>query len=147
MRVACQQVEQLAGILAERGIGREQTEVGIDVSRCRVVVPRGLVDISAYPARLSSHDKRDLAVRLHPHDAVHHVYARLLKGPRPDDVVRLVESRLELHQSRHLLAIVRCPGQSVEDRARDAGPVQRLPDPQDVRVVGRAVDEVDDGIE
>ena len=51
------------------------------------------------------HHQAALGVDLVAHQAINHVHARLLKLPRPLDVVGLVEPRAQLDHRRHLFAV------------------------------------------
>ena len=64
--------------------------------------------------------------------------ARLLQLLGPVDVVLLIKTRLQLHQNRHLLAVVRRLGQRRHNGRVAADAVQRLLDGQHLRVTGRA---------
>ena len=82
-----------------------------------------------------------LRVRLEADDAVHDVGARLLQLARPDDVVRLVEARLDLDQDHDLLAALGGGDERGDDRRVARGPVQGLLDREDVGVVRGLGDE------
>ena len=64
--------------------------------------------------------------------------ARLLQLFGPVDVVLLVKTRLQLHQHRHLLTVVRRLGQRRHNGRVAADAVQRLLDGQHLRVAGCA---------
>ena len=78
------------------------------------------------------------------HEPVDDMDPGLLELLRPLDVVRLVETRLELDEGRHLLVVARSLDQRPHDRGVSARPVERLLDRDDLRVPGRLLDEVDD---
>ena len=105
------------------------------------------MDVAADAVVLAAHDQRRLAVGLQADHAVDDVDAGLLQRAGLDDVVLLVEPGLELDQGRDLLAVLGGAGQGVDDRVVVGGPVERLLDRQDLRVVGRLLDELDDRAE
>ena len=115
--------------------------------RGRVVVARGEVDVAADAVVLAAHDQRDLAVGLEADHAVDDVDAGLLERAGLDDVVLLVEPGLQLDEGRDLLAVLGRAGQGGDDRVVVGRAVERLLDRQDVRVVGRLLDELDDRAE
>ncbi|EYF01279.1 Hypothetical protein CAP_8433 [Chondromyces apiculatus DSM 436] len=84
---------------------------------------------------------------LQPEQAVDHLHAALLQHPRPLDVARLVEARLQFDDRRHLLAVLRGARERLQDRRVTARPVQRLLDRQYVGVVGRARHQLHHGVE
>ena len=147
LRVAGQQVEQGAGVLAELGPAGEEAQVGVEPRGGRVVVAGAEVDVAADAVVLAAHDQRGLAVGLEADDPVDDVDAGLLERPGLDDVVLLVEPGLELDQRRHLLAVLGGAGQGGDDRVVVGGPVERLLDRQHLRVLGRLLDELDDRAE
>ena len=140
--VAGQEIEQLAGVLAELGPGGEQAEVGVDPGGGRVVVAGGEVHVAADSLGLAADDQRRLAVGLEPDHPVDHVHAGLLQRAGPHDVVLLVEPGLELHQRGDLLAVLGRAFESPDDRASAAGAVERLLDRQHLGVLGGPLDEV-----
>ena len=147
LRVAGQEVEQGAGVLAELGPAGEEAEVGVEPRGGRVVVAGAEVDVAADAVVLAADDQGRLAVGLEADDPVDDVDAGLLEHPGLDDVVLLVEPGLELDQGRHLLAVLGGAGQGGDDRVVVGGAVERLLDRQDLRVVGRLLDELDDRAE
>ena len=98
--------------------------------------------VAADAVFLAAHDHRDLGVRLEAEDAVDDVAAGFLEAARHDDVVLLVEARLDLHEHRDLLAVAGSVGERRDDRrlARDA--VERLLDGEYGIVIGGRADEV-----
>ena len=147
LRVAGQEVEQGAGVLAELGAAGEEAQVGVEPRRGRVVVAGAEVDVAADAVVLAADDQRGLAVGLEADHAVDDVDAGLLERPGLDDVVLLVEPGLELDQGGDLLAVLGGARQGVDDRVGVGGPVERLLDRQDLRVFGRLLDELDDRAE
>src|SRR5207247_10946143 len=117
-------------------------QVRVRPGRVRMAVAGRQADGPARPDPRPTRHERGPAVRFQAYDAVHDVDARLLEGARPRDIVLLVHPRLELDQRGHLLAVLRRPGERRDDGARPAGAVQRLLDCDDLRVIGRPLDEV-----
>ena len=76
-----------------------------------------------------------------PADAVDDVAARLIQPPRPADVRLLVETRQQLDEDGHLLAVLRGPGERPDDRRVAARPVEGLLDREHVGVVRGRGDE------
>ena len=135
--VAGQVDEQVRDVLADQRVGGEQAEVLVVPGGLGVVVARADVAVAAQLAgRLLPYDQGQLAVGLEPDDAVDDVAAGLLQLARPGDVGVLVEAGLDLHDHDDLLARLGRVDQRVHDRGVAAGPVERLLDRQDVRVVG-----------
>ena len=66
--------------------------------------------------------------------------AGLLQHLRPDDIVFLVETRLQLHQDGDLLAVLRRLGEGRDDRGIAADAVQGLLDGQHLRIGGSVFD-------
>jgi hypothetical protein len=102
------------------------------------------VAVAAQHAVFLADDVQQLAVRLQAHQAVDDVHTRLLELARPDDVGRLVEARLDLHQSEHLLAAFGGVDERLNDRAVARGAVERLLDGEHVRVARGLLEEAHD---
>ena len=68
------------------------------------------------PSHFAAHDERRLRVRLERGRPERDVHARVLELPRPRDVVRFVEARLELDDDGHLFA----PLRGLDERRDDA---------------------------
>ena len=61
---------------------------------------------------------------------------------RPVDIILLVKPGFQLHQHRHLLAVLRRLGQRSDNRGIAADPIQGLFDGQHIRVPGRFPDKI-----
>ena len=96
---------------------------------------------------LSADHQRDLAVSLQPHQSVDDMTSGLLQLLGPDDVVLLVKPRLQLHQHRHLLAVLSGSGQRGDNRRIAADPVQCLLDGQHLLILRSLLDEIHHRIE
>ena len=105
--IAGERVEQIAHVRADRAAAGEQSDVGVEPRRARVVVAAAQVDVTPDAIALAPDDERRLGVRLQRSRPERDVNARVFELARPDDVVRLVEARLELDDHRHLLAALR----------------------------------------
>jgi len=88
-------VEQVGNVLPHPLVGCEQAEVLVQPRRGRMVVAGA--DAAVAPERavgLLADDEHELRVRLHAHEPVDDVAARLLQLPRPGDVRPLVLSEV-----------------------------------------------------
>ena len=92
-----------------------------------MAVPTDLVTLSAQ-------DEGRLRVRLEPHHPVDDMYPGIFERLGPADVGFLVEASFELHEGSHLLAVTSGSDQRGNDRAVTRGAIQRLLDPEDIRV-------------
>ena len=90
-------------------------------------------------------DQADLGMDLITAYAVNDVRAGLFEGACPTDVALLVEARRELDDHGDLLVAFGRPLQTSDQRGAHAGPVERLLDGEDVRVVGGLRQQSDDG--
>ena len=86
-------------------------------------------------------DEREFAVGLEADQAVDHVHTGLFELARPDDVVGLVESRLDLDECEDLLAGLGRVDERLDDRAVARCAVQGLLDREDVRVLRGLLEE------
>ena len=84
-----------------------QAEVRVQGGGLLVVVAGADLGHIGEAAFLLPGDEADLAVALVARRAVDHMAARLLQLLRPGDVVALVEPGPQLHQDRHLFAVLR----------------------------------------
>jgi hypothetical protein len=105
------------------------------------------VGVPDQPVALQTDDLQELGVHLEVHGAEDHVHADLLHLPGPEDVVRLVELRPELHEHGDVLAVLLGAHERLDDGRVLAYPVEAYLDGLDVRVVGCLVHEPDDGAE
>ncbi|MBG9885267.1 hypothetical protein ABE10_01425, partial [Bacillus toyonensis] len=133
-RVARELVEQAREVFADLRVGGEEAEVLVDATGLRVVVAGADVGVVAEGPLLLADHESEFAVGLEPDETVDDVDAGLLELAGPDDVVRLVEARLDLHQGEHLLARLGGVDQRLHDRAVAGGAVQGLLDREHVRV-------------
>ena len=97
--------------------------------------------VAAHGVALAAHHQGHLGVGLEPGDTVAHVHADVLQALGPDDVVLFVEPGLQLDQDRDLLPSLRGVRQHARDAGVATGPVERQLDREDVRIVGRGLDE------
>ena len=144
---AGQQIEEVGNILAELRAARQQPEIGVKPRGRGVVIARGQVHVAADMMALPPHHQAALGVNLVAHQPIDHVHARLLKLPRPEDVVRLVEPRPQLHHRRHLFAVADRVLQRADDAPVPARAVKRLLDRQHVRVRRRQLQELHHAVE
>ena len=117
--------------------------------RARVVVAGAQMRVGDEPraarrVALAPQQQRELRVRLQAEHAVDDLRARVLELLGPVDVRFLVEARHQLDDDRHFLAAPRRLDQRLHQHRVDARAVDRLLDRDDVRIVGRAADELDD---
>src|SRR5712692_9639558 len=123
-RVAGEEIEELAEVLAEGLPAREQPEIAVDPGRPDIVIARRDVAVTPDPVALLPDHQARLAVGLEAREAVDHVGSDLLERAGPADVRLLVEARLQLHQNRDLLAVLDGGVQRVRDRRGRAHPVE-----------------------
>ena len=94
------------------------------------------VGVTTQVVTFAAHHQGELAVRLQPHDAVHHVHAGALKLTSPRDVGLFVEAGFNLNQRHDLLASLRGFNQGVHNGGVATGAVQGLLDGLYARVSG-----------
>ena len=93
---------------------------------------------------LAANDQRDLGVGLESQQPVDDVDPCVFQGPCPLDVALFVETRLELDQHGHLLAVAHRLQQCFHHRRVAAHAVEGLLDGQHVRISGGRLQEVQD---
>jgi len=103
------------------------------------------MDIAVDAVALTTHDQRQLAVRLQSQDAVHHVYAGTFQRARPYDVVFFVEARLELDEHRNMFAVFAGFHQRINDGRTAANAVEGHFDCQHVGIFGGRANEINHG--
>ena len=129
------------------GVGGEEGDVGVDAGGDRVIIAGPEVTVVDQRAHLAPHHHRELGVGLELDEAVDDLRARPLEIPRPADVGLFVETRLELDERGDRLAGLRRLDQGSDDRAVGRGAVERLLDRDDIRIVRRLVEELNDDVE
>ena len=118
---------------AERGIGGQEPEVGVQARRARVVVAGAEVRVGPQPhasarVALPADQQRELGVRLQAEHAVDDLGAGLLEPLGPVDVRLLVEARHQLDDDGHFLAAARRLDQRLHQHRVDAGAIDGLLD-------------------
>ena len=103
--------------------------------------------VPAETVGLLAHDEAGLAVGLEARAAVDDVSAYLLERAGPADIRLLVEARLELHEDRHLLAVLDGRAQRVRDGRGRAHPVERHLDRAHRGIDGGRAHEARHGVE
>src|SRR4029078_10800242 len=96
LRGSRQFIEQISDITGDQIIRREKTEIGVLLTRSRVVVARSDVHITPLSPPRAPHEGRGLAVILEADDAAPDVSAGVLERLSPSDVDLFVETSLEL---------------------------------------------------
>ena len=86
-------VEDDRDFLGDLRIGGQQTEVGVDARRARVVIAGAEMHIMPEPIGIAADDEQRFAMRLQTDHAINDMRARFLEAPRPLNVGRLVEAR------------------------------------------------------
>ena len=133
-RVAGEFVEQPGEVLTDGAARGEKSEVLVNAACLWIVVARADVAVVLEHAVLLADHERQLAVCLEPHETVDHVHAGFLELARPGDVRRLVETGLDFHQGKHLLAGFGGLNERFDDRAVAGGAVEGLLDGKHVRI-------------
>lgn len=101
--------------------------------------------VAYQPLPLQADYLEEFGVDLQIDGAVHHVHSDLLHLPGPEDVVALVELGAELHENGNGLPVLLGAHERLHQRRVLPDPVQAYLDALDVRILGRLVDEADDG--
>src|SRR5262245_40671634 len=78
-RIACQKIEKLGTVHTEIGMACEESNVGINPCRCRIVVSRAQVHVTAKRVPFLPDHQRQFGVRLQTEHAVDHMSAYLLQ--------------------------------------------------------------------
>ena len=133
--VAGQVVEDVGDVIDDVRIRGEETEVRVHLRGVGVVVPGARMNVALNPARLLTDDETELGVRLQIGEAVHHVDAMRLQPLGPQDVVPLVESRLQFNEDGDLLARFGCGDEQRNERRIRADAVQRHLDRCHMRIL------------
>ncbi len=98
-------------------------------------------------ACLAAHHQRQFGVGLELDEAEHHLRAGALQVARPADIGLLVETRLQLDQSRDRFAGFRRLDQGADDGAVGRGAIERLLDRHDIGVARRLHQELHHHVE
>jgi hypothetical protein len=137
VRVAGQIVEDVRDVRDDFRVGGEEPR-----GRCRSSPSPGCscragVHVALHAVGFLPDDQAQLGVRLQLGEAVDDVDAVRFQPSRPEDVVALVEARLELDEHGHLLAGFGRGNQQRNQRRVRANAVQRHLDRDDVRILDR----------
>ena len=111
-----QEIEESRRIDADEGIGRQDADIRIDTGRLAVVVARRQVDVTADAIFFTADDEGNLGVGLEAHDAVNDMAAGFFQLAGHVDIIFFIETGLDFHEDRDLLAIFCRLGQGRDDR-------------------------------
>ena len=64
--------------------------------------------------------------------------------PRPPDICRLIKARFQLQECRHIFAVLGRFNQSADNRTIIRCTVKRLFNPDNIRIMGRLLEELND---
>ena len=145
--VAGDEVEDPGDVPADRWLGGEEGNVGVDLRGHRMVVAGAEMAVTDERPGLPPHHHRQLGVGLQLDEAVYDLRSGALEVPRPADIRLLVETRLQLDQRSDRFSEFRGLDQGAYDRAVGGGPIERLLDRNDARIPRRLTDELDDHVE
>jgi len=144
--------EYLVDIRTDGGIRSEQTEIRV-LLRCPQVVVAGaemrvLDELHPSPrVVLPPREQGELGMRLEAEHTVDDLGTRAFQLLGPIDVRFLVEPCEQFDDHADLLTAAGCVEERLHQNRLDARPVNRLLDRNDVRVLRRAPDEIDDDLE
>ena len=136
-------IEEIRDVLAHVLIGRENPHVRIDLGSGGVVVARAHMSVAHNALLFPAHHKTQLGVNFHAHNTVDHIHARLFKFLGPRNVALLIETGLEFHHGRHLLAAPAGLDKGLHDWRVVAAAVKRLLDGDDAGIDGSVVHKVE----
>ena len=105
------------------------------------------MNIAAQAILFLTHNHSRLGMRLQTHQPIDDMYTHALQFSGPFDIVLFIETRLQFHQYRYLLAILYRFQQHVDDRRVCSDAIQCLLNSQNVRIVGRRTDKIHHRIE
>src|SRR5688572_29813295 len=97
-------MEEFDKILRNLRIGREQPQVSISTSGCRLIVSRSNVPITAQPFVFLSNDEYRFGVRFEAEQAVDYVYSSFLQLSRPVDISLFIEAGAQFYDTDNLFA-------------------------------------------
>jgi hypothetical protein len=141
-RETSQRVEEIRQVDADLRAGREQTKVGVNARRLRVVVTGSKVGVSPDSVVLLPHNERGLGVDLQARQPVRDVDTEPFEGPPPGDVVDFVEACLQLDENRYLLSALRRLGESTNDLGISRSAIERHLDGEHIGICCRRKDEM-----
>ena len=107
LRIAGQHIEHCGRVLSHKLRAGQESDIRVQLCRRIIIVSRSEVHIAPDAVFLPPHDESNLAVRFQPDKTVDDMAARLLQHFRPDDIIFLIEARLELDEHSHLLTVFR----------------------------------------
>ena len=112
-----------------------------------MVIPSPHVGVAPNAFALAADDQHRLRMRLKSGHAIDNIHPGLAHHTRPLDIRRLVETRLQLDDGRHLLPIpCRCD-QCLHNRRVGTGAVERLLDRQHLGILRRLGQKIDHRLE
>ncbi len=130
--IAGDEIEELRRVAAERRIGGEQRQVGVNLGGVRMVVAGAEMHVGMQRAGLAAHHEAHFRVGLEFDEAIDHLDAGAFEIAGPFDVGGLVEAGFQLDQCGDGFAGFRGLHQGGDDRAVGRGAIERLLDRHDV---------------
>ena len=147
LRITGEHVENGRRIRSYLRIACKDAAVCVQLCSGIIVVTGSEMYISANTILLTADHHRDLAVNFKSEQTVNNMAAGFLKHFRPNNVMFLVKTGLQLYEDRDLLAALCGTCQSRNDRRISAHTVQGLFDGQYIRIRGSFLNETYDRIE
>src|SRR5947207_11120824 len=104
VREAGQVIEELACVGAELCVSGEQSKIGVDARRRRIVVACPNVQVPPKRSSFPANHQRKLAMSLQSDHSIDDVNADTFQFSRPLDVALFIKPGLQLDQHRNLLS-------------------------------------------
>ena len=108
-------IKQVCHIGTQSWITGKIAQIRIDAARDRIIIARAHVHIATQPIRLATHHQTHFGVRFQPEYPIDHMHPGLFEGPRPGNIMLFVKARLEFDQDRHLLVVLTCLHERLDD--------------------------------
>ena len=140
-------LEEGDGVASDFGIRGEQAQVRVEASRLLVVVASADLRNVGHAVTGAFGDEAHLGMALVVLHAVDDVATCLLEPARPVDVVRLVETRAQLHEDGDLLAVFGRLRQMLRNARFARQAVHRDLDGEHVRIGRRLLQHAQEGID
>ena len=142
LRITRKHVEYGGGVLAYVLRAGQKPNISVKLCRGVIVISRAQMYIPPDAVLFPAHYQRNLTVGFQAYQTVNHMAARFFQHSGPYNIIFLVKAGLQLHQHRHLLAVLCRLGQRRNDRGIAADPVEGLLDGQNLRILCRLPDKV-----
>ena len=140
-------IKYCCDFLRQFRFAREQTEVGVNARRTRMIIARAELDVTPELVRIAANNEQRLAMGFQADDTVNDVSPGFFQAPGPLNVGRLIEARTQFDNGSDLFSGVGRVDECFDDRGITTCAIEGDLDCEHLRILRRRLDPLDNLIE